>query len=66
MDGLDATRNIIINAKGKVRPIILALTANAMPGDKERCLDAGMDDYLTKPIDFNLLQKTLARFFSEN
>ncbi len=62
MDGLDATRNIIINAKGKERPIILALTANAMPGDKERCLDAGMDDYLTKPIQIKALVEKIEKW----
>ncbi|KAB8031792.1 response regulator [Fluviispira multicolorata] len=62
MDGLDATRNIIINKKGKIRPKILALTANAMPGDKERCLDAGMDDYLTKPIQIKTLNEKIEQW----
>jgi PAS domain S-box-containing protein len=56
MDGFVATRNIRA-AEGKERhTIIIAMTANALDGDRERCIEAGMDDYLSKPLD----QKTLA------
>jgi CheY-like chemotaxis protein/HPt (histidine-containing phosphotransfer) domain-containing protein len=49
MDGLDATRRIVERHGGE-RPRIVALTADAMADDRERCLAAGMDDYLAKPI----------------
>lgn len=62
MDGISATKNIIINARNKARPKIIALTANAMPGDKERCIDAGMDDYISKPIQFQILLETLKKW----
>ncbi len=52
MDGLEATRRIrAITKEGAVHLPIVAVTANAMTGDDQQCLDAGMDDYVTKPID---------------
>jgi CheY-like chemotaxis protein len=49
MDGLEATRRIVTRL-GADRPRIVAMTANAMYGDRERCLEAGMDGYVSKPI----------------
>ncbi|HEY8994753.1 MAG TPA: response regulator [Lacunisphaera sp.] len=51
MDGLEAARRIVeAKPRSKSRPWMIALTANAMVGDREQCLAAGMDDYITKPI----------------
>ncbi|MFN0160864.1 MAG: GAF domain-containing protein, partial [Burkholderiales bacterium] len=50
LDGLDATRRICATWSPDKRPRIVAMTANAMQGDREMCLAAGMDDYITKPI----------------
>lgn len=52
MDGFEATRRIRDYEKQhKIkRSVIIAITANAMPSDRERCLDAGMDDYIAKPV----------------
>ncbi len=63
MDGLEATAEIRAAEKdtGKHLPIV-AMTAGAMQGDQEKCLEAGMDDYLTKPIDIASLRAMLARF----
>jgi CheY-like chemotaxis protein len=62
MDGLEATRRIV-QAQSRIesRPWIIALTANAMHGDRERCLEAGMDDYLSKPIKKDELMIALDR-----
>jgi signal transduction histidine kinase/CheY-like chemotaxis protein len=59
MDGLEASRRL--NANGQSRPRIVAMTANAMEGDREMCLAAGMDDYLTKPIRVDELVAALLR-----
>jgi len=59
LDGLDATRRICALAPAGERPRIVAMTANAMQGDREMCLAAGMDDYLTKPIRVDQLVEAL-------
>jgi two-component system, sensor histidine kinase and response regulator len=61
MDGLDATREIRKLPQCSDLPIV-AMTANAMAGDRERCLDAGMSDHVAKPIDPDQLVRTLARW----
>ncbi len=65
MDGIEATGEIrkLERIKGSSCPII-ALTAHAMQGDKERCLQAGMDDYLAKPLDKDQLIEMLARYIT--
>ena len=59
MDGLEATRRIA--AHGAAGPRIVAMTANAMADDREACLAAGMNDYITKPIRVEELAEALAR-----
>jgi len=59
MDGLEASRRITTRWKMHERPRIVAMTANAMQGDREQCLAAGMDDYVTKPIRVDALVQAL-------
>jgi PAS domain S-box-containing protein len=61
LDGLDASRRICERWSADVRPRIIAMTANAMPEDREACFAAGMDDYVAKPIRPNELAKALSR-----
>ncbi len=61
-DGFDATALIRQAEAGTRRTPIVALTANAMAGDRERCLAAGMDDYLAKPLRLEALAQTLVRW----
>jgi len=57
MNGLEATR--VIRSTFDVQPKIVAMTANAMPEDRNKCIVAGMDDYLSKPIELKLLVEVL-------
>jgi CheY-like chemotaxis protein len=61
LDGLDAARRICQRWQRAERPRIVAMTANAMQGDREVCLDAGMDDYISKPIHLGELVAALGR-----
>jgi PAS domain S-box-containing protein len=61
LDGLDATRQICARWPAEARPRIIAMTANALPEDREACFAAGMDDYVAKPIRPDELAQALSR-----
>ena len=61
MDGLECARQICHRWTRDKRPVIIAMTGNALMGDRERCLAAGMDDYISKPVRIVDLQTTLER-----
>ncbi len=60
LDGIEATRRIVARWPAHERPRIVALTAHAMGDDRRECLDAGMDDYLSKPIELSRLASALS------
>ena len=64
MNGLEATQRVreIEKGSGKPASIIIAMTASAMAGDREKCIQAGMDDYLSKPVRPDAVQVTLKRW----
>lgn len=62
MDGLEATKNI--RTQMQVQPIIIALTANVLQGDHDACIQAGMNDYLSKPIVLDELVNKLKKWFA--
>jgi CheY-like chemotaxis protein len=61
MNGLEATRRICLQWPREQRPRVIAMTANAMQGDREECLAAGMDDYIGKPVNPVEVQEVLKR-----
>jgi signal transduction histidine kinase/CheY-like chemotaxis protein len=61
MDGLETTRRIRQQWTREQAPRIIAMTANAIQGDREKCIAAGMDDYVSKPIQITILQTALER-----
>jgi CheY-like chemotaxis protein/HPt (histidine-containing phosphotransfer) domain-containing protein len=61
MDGLEATRKLV-EIYGKKKPNIIAMTAFAMEGDKEKCFEAGMDDYVSKPIMIEEIQRMIEKW----
>jgi CheY-like chemotaxis protein len=62
LDGLSTTRRIREQFGSATKPWIIALTANALPGDREKCLGAGMNDYVAKPMNLGAIREALRRY----
>ena len=60
LDGLECTRQI--RQSDRIQPFIVAMTANALEEDKEMCFSVGMDDFISKPIDWSKLEQLLIKF----
>lgn len=65
MNGFEATKEMRQSSHSDGRTVIIALTAEALEGDREKCIGAGMDDYLPKPVNEEDLEKVLLRFFPD-
>ncbi|KAI9812357.1 MAG: hypothetical protein M1832_000445 [Thelocarpon impressellum] len=66
LDGYDATRAIRLDERRAVREVlVIAMTASAIQGDRELCIDAGMNDYLAKPVRANVLKAMLERYLQQ-
>ncbi|MEX2566952.1 MAG: response regulator, partial [Cyclobacteriaceae bacterium] len=63
MDGLEATR--LIRSQNYHKPVIIAMTASAMAEDKQACMKAGMDDYVSKPIDLDQIMAALKQVYQK-
>lgn len=61
MDGISATKKIV-EKYGNKRPTIVAMTANAFQKDKDRCINAGMNDFIAKPFDLAELVRVLSQY----
>ncbi|WP_434683621.1 GAF domain-containing protein [Pseudanabaena minima] len=66
MDGLAATKIIRQSSSSETRPWIVALTADALPEDYNTCINAGMNDYISKPINIKQIERSLLRYIKEN
>ncbi len=66
MDGLEATRQIRARLPANRQPKIIALTANAMQGDRELCIAAGMDDHISKPVKMHEIAAAIRRHFDKS
>jgi two-component system, sensor histidine kinase and response regulator len=66
LDGYETTQKLRKIEKGDRHTFVIALTAHALPGEREKCLTAGMDDYLSKPVDLEALSAALKKYEREN
>ncbi|MBW7462240.1 response regulator, partial [Paenibacillus sepulcri] len=62
MDGLEATELLLADSGEDHSPVVIAMTANGQSSDRERCLNAGMADFLTKPIQAGDVREILKRY----
>ena len=62
MDGFETAREICRRWPNEQRPVLIAMTGNAMAGDREKCLQAGMDDYISKPFRIRSMEEIVVKW----
>jgi len=65
MNGLDATREIRRSVPADRQPIIIAMTASVLPSDRLACIEAGMDDFISKPVSADHVRTSLERWLKQ-
>jgi CheY-like chemotaxis protein len=63
MDGYEATRRIRTDVSKSNQPFIIAVTAHALQGDQEKCIEAGMNDYMSKPILIDEMKRMMKKWY---
>jgi len=65
LDGIEASKKILSDDEIKLKPVIVSMTANVSKEDKARCLEAGMTDFISKPVTLEVLENTIKKYLGD-